>query len=137
MNLAQKKYLFTCRHICIGNFFSTSRTVNYGKGWFSYSYNNIFTRSLFLGVVVVLKSIHKHNSPPPPHPQKTKRKKIKCDCWLTLLMIFSNASGPFSWMYFSAAVRMSSGLLKTSFFLGTYQMLTVRGLTKRGLTKCS
>lgn len=52
----------------------------------------------------------------------------------TLWMSFSNASVPFSSMYFSAAVRTSSGLLKTSFFLGTYQMLIVCGLRKNGLT---
>lgn len=52
-------------------------------------------------------------------------------------MIFWRSAVPFSAMYFSAAVRMSSGLLKKSFIFGTYQMLTVCLLTNRGLTKCS
>lgn len=43
---------------------------------------------------------------------------------ITLAMSLSNASGPFSWIYFSAAVRISSGLLNMSFFLGTYHSLT-------------
>ena len=96
--------------------------------------NNIFTRSLLSIIVVVLKSMHKQNF---QNKKNKKNKKTKYDYWLTLLMIFSNASCPCSWMYFSIAVRMPSSLLKISFFLRTYRVLIVRGLTKKDLTKCS
>lgn len=43
----------------------------------------------------------------------------------TWLIGFSNASVPFSSIYFSAADSTSSGLLKMFFFLGTYQMFTL------------